>query len=69
MYAIMMDSVLVWWMKLNKLSLSTRAEKQRDKEMASSRGPWELVIASEVAGQTFSKAQHYYYYYEKNHGT
>lgn len=44
---------LVWSMKLNKLSLSARARKQRDGEMASPWRPWEWGIASEVEGQTF----------------
>lgn len=49
----MIDLFLVWWMKLNKLSLSTRAKKQRDREMTSSWRPWELGITSELEGQTF----------------
>lgn len=39
--------------KINKLSLSPRARKQRDGEMTSPWILWEWGIASEVEGQTF----------------
>lgn len=39
--------------EVNELSVSARARKQRDGEMASAWRAWESGIASEVEGQTF----------------